>query len=157
MENKKKHSFQTETKKMLDIMIHSIYTHKEIFLRELISNASDALNKKRFESLSNKEMDSDQELMINISIDEDERTLTVEDNGIGMSETEVIENIGTVARSGSENFVKALEEKDDALEIINGVDINIDPQITNPASRFQIIYSSFLNYVNVWIFQCLFR
>jgi len=118
MENKKKHSFQTETKKMLDIMIHSIYTHKEIFLRELISNASDALNKKRFESLSNKEMDSNQELIINISIDEDERTLTVEDNGIGMSENEVIENIGTVARSGSENFVKALQEKDDALEII---------------------------------------
>src|SRR6056297_38689 len=118
MENKKKHSFQTETKKMLDIMIHSIYTHKEIFLRELISNASDALNKKRFESLSNKEMDSEQELMINLTIDEDERTLTVEDNGIGMSETEVIENIGTVARSGSENFVKALQEKDDALEII---------------------------------------
>jgi len=118
MENKKKHSFQTETKKMLDIMIHSIYTHKEIFLRELISNASDALNKKRFESLSNKEMDSNQELIINISIDEDVRTLTVEDNGIGMSENEVIENIGTVARSGSENFVKALQEKDDALEII---------------------------------------
>lgn len=118
MMNNKTHSFQTETKKMLDIMIHSIYTHKEIFLRELISNASDALNKKRFESLSNKEMDSDQELMINLSIDEEARTLTIEDNGTGMSESEVIENIGTVAKSGSENFVKALEEKSDALEII---------------------------------------
>ena len=118
MMNNKTHSFQTETKKMLDIMIHSIYTHKEIFLRELISNASDALNKKRFESLSNKEMDSDQELMINLSIDEESRTLTIEDNGTGMSESEVIENIGTVAKSGSENFVKALEEKSDALEII---------------------------------------
>jgi len=118
MENTKTHSFQTETKKMLDIMIHSIYTHKEIFLRELISNASDALNKKRFESLSNKAMDSDENLEINISIDEDARRLTIEDNGIGMSADEVIDNIGTVAKSGSENFVKALEEKNDALEII---------------------------------------
>ncbi len=118
MENKKTRTFQTETKKMLDIMIHSIYTHKEIFLRELISNSADALNKIRFESLSNEEIKLEDELEINIYLDKKNRTITIEDNGIGMSESEVIENIGTVAKSGSEKFVKALENKNDALEII---------------------------------------
>jgi len=88
MENKTTHSFQTETKKMLDIMIHSIYTHKEIFLRELISNAADALNKIRFESLSNDELKLSDELKINIYLDKKNRTITIEDSGIGMSETE---------------------------------------------------------------------
>ena len=99
-------------------MIHSIYTHKEIFLRELISNSSDALNKIRFESLSNNELKLDDELEIRIYLDKNLRTITIEDNGIGMNEKEVIENIGTIAKSGSEKFVDALKEKNDALEII---------------------------------------
>lgn len=119
MPKQKKHSFKTETKKMLDIMIHSIYTHKEIFLRELISNSADALNKLRFEALSNSDLSVDTEaLEINLSVDENNRQVIIEDNGIGMTQEEVIENIGTVARSGSENFIKALQEKNDALEII---------------------------------------
>jgi molecular chaperone HtpG len=118
MENNERHSFKTETKKMLDIMIHSIYTHKEIFLRELISNSADALNKIRFEALSNNEMKLDDDLEINLYLNKDLRTIIIEDNGIGMSEQEVIENIGTVANSGSEKFLNALQKKDDALEII---------------------------------------
>ncbi|MEA1974785.1 MAG: molecular chaperone HtpG [Bacillota bacterium] len=118
MKNNERHSFKTETKKMLDIMIHSIYTHKEIFLRELISNSSDALNKIRFESLSNSELKLDDELEIRIYLDKNLRTITIEDNGIGMNEKEVVENIGTIAKSGSEKFIDALKEKNDALEII---------------------------------------
>lgn len=119
MTAKEKRSFKTQTKKMLDIMVHSIYTHKEIFLRELISNSADALNKIRFKSLEDKSiLADDEDLKIAIEIDEDLRTLTVEDNGIGMSKSEVIENIGTIAQSGSEEFLNALKEKEDALEII---------------------------------------
>lgn len=115
---KETHSFKTETKKMLDIMIHSIYTHKEIFLRELLSNSADAINKRRFELLSNNDSSESKNFEINIYLDKNERTITIEDNGIGMAQDEVIENIGTVAQSGSEKFVKALEEKNDAMEII---------------------------------------
>jgi molecular chaperone HtpG len=118
METNERHSFKTETKKMLDIMIHSIYTHKEIFLRELISNGADALNKIRFEALSNNEIKLDDNLEINLYLNKDLRTIIIEDNGIGMNEQEIIENIGTVAKSGSEKFLNALEKKDDALEII---------------------------------------
>lgn len=119
MVSKKTCSFKTETKKMLDIMIHSIYTHKEIFLRELISNSADALNKIRFRALTDSDLTIDEDnLQISLSIDKDNRKIIIEDNGIGMSREEVIENIGTVARSGSENFLKALKEKSDAIEII---------------------------------------
>jgi molecular chaperone HtpG len=119
MTAKEKRSFKTQTKKMLDIMVHSIYTHKEIFLRELISNSADALNKIRFQSLEDKSiLENDEDLEISIEIDDDLRTLTIEDNGIGMSKDEVIENIGTIAQSGSEEFLNALKEKEDALEII---------------------------------------
>ncbi len=116
---KKEYSFKTKTKKMLDIMIHSIYTHKEIFLRELISNSADALNKIRFKSLTNKKLlDDDTDLEINIEFDKDKRTLSVEDNGIGMSRQEIIDNIGTVAQSGSQNFLEKLKEEKDAMELI---------------------------------------
>lgn len=117
MTSKNSYSFKTETQKMLDIMIHSIYTHKEIFLRELISNSADALNKVRFQSLSNENIDKDN-LKIDLELDKDKRTITIKDTGIGMSEKEVIKNIGTVAQSGSQKFVKALKEEEDALDII---------------------------------------
>src|SRR6056297_2016741 len=116
---KKEYSFKTKTKKMLDIMIHSIYTHKEIFLRELISNSADALNKVRFKSLTEKDiMDEDEDLKIKIEVDKQNRTLSVIDNGIGMTYQEVIDNIGTVAQSGSSDFIEKLQEKEDAFELI---------------------------------------
>ncbi len=99
---KENFEFQTEAKQMLHLVIHSLYSHKEIFLRELISNASDALDKIRFESLTNPKMlDKDTELKINIKLDKKAKTITISDNGIGMSKDEVVNNIGTIARSGS--------------------------------------------------------
>src|ERR1700686_372322 len=95
------HSFQAETRQLLDLMIHSLYTNKEIFLRELISNASDALDRLRFEALSRPELiGPDDRLEITIESDSKERTLTIHDNGIGMNREEVISNIGTIAKSG---------------------------------------------------------
>ncbi len=108
------HSFQAETKELLNIMIHSLYTHREIFLRELISNASDALDKVNFQSLTNPEiLEDDPNLKIIIDIDKENHTITVSDNGIGMSYQEIIDNIGTIARSGSKAFIEQLKEKKD--------------------------------------------
>ena len=101
--------FQTEVKQLLHLMIHSLYTHKEVFLRELISNASDALDKIRFESLTNKDiLGEDTDLNIRIKLDKTAKTITISDNGIGMTKEEVIQNIGTIARSGSKAFLERL-------------------------------------------------
>ena len=109
--------FQTEVQQLLHLMIHSLYSNKEIFLRELISNASDACDKLRFEALTDDALyESDPELGIEVSFDKDARTLTVVDNGIGMTRDEVVENIGTIARSGTRHFVEAMsgDQKADA-------------------------------------------
>ncbi len=101
--------FQAEVRQLLNLMIHSLYSNKEIFLRELISNASDAADKLRFEALSNSSLyESDPELKINVSFDKTERTITIRDNGIGMSREEVVDNIGTIARSGTKAFLANL-------------------------------------------------
>lgn len=103
--------FQTETRELLDLMIHSIYSNKDIFLRELISNASDAIDKRRFDALQNPDLlDKDTELHIFLEVDKDARTLKVSDNGIGMNREEVVELIGTIAKSGSTEFFKVLQE-----------------------------------------------
>ena len=102
--------FKAETKELLNLMIHSIYTNKEIFLRELISNANDAIDKLKFQSLTNNELlKGDDKFKIEITVDEDNRTLTIKDNGIGMTYDEVDENIGTIAKSGSKLFKEQLE------------------------------------------------
>ncbi len=101
--------FQAEVKQLLDLMIHSLYSNKEIFLRELVSNASDACDKLRFEALTNKDLfENDADLKIRVSFDKAARTITIADNGIGMSREEVIANIGTIARSGTREFFKNL-------------------------------------------------
>lgn len=101
--------FQTEVKQLLHLMIHSLYSNKEIFLRELISNASDAADKLRFEALSAPELlEGDAELKIRISFDKDANTLTIEDNAIGMSRDDVINHLGTIAKSGTAEFFKNL-------------------------------------------------
>ena len=101
--------FQTEIKQLLDLMIQSLYSNKEIFLRELISNASDAADKLRFEALSDDALyEGDADLKIWVAFDKDARTITVRDNGIGMSREEVIDNIGTIAKSGTQEFFKSL-------------------------------------------------
>src|SRR5688572_12368457 len=104
--------FQAEARQVLDLMIHSLYTNKEIFLRELISNASDALDRLRFEALSKPELiDADDKLEIWIESDPEKKTLTISDNGIGMSREEVIANIGTIAKSGTRELLQTLKEK----------------------------------------------
>jgi molecular chaperone HtpG len=112
-------SFQAEVVQILDLMIHSLYSNKEIFLRELISNASDAIDRLRLELLSRSELpDADGQLQIRVSYDSAARTITVADNGIGMSRQEVIENIGTIAKSGTREFLQALtgdQRKDASL------------------------------------------
>ena len=102
--------FKAETKELLNLMIHSIYTNKEIFLRELISNANDAIDKLKFQSLTNNDLlKGDDKFKIEISVDKDNGTLTIKDNGIGMTYDEVDENIGTIAKSGSKLFKEQLE------------------------------------------------
>jgi len=109
-------SFQTEVKQLLDLMIHSLYSNREIFLREMISNASDAADRLRFEAATDDALyDGDSDLHVSIEVDKAARTITVRDNGIGMSRDEVIENIGTIARSGTSEFFSQLsgdQEKD---------------------------------------------
>ncbi|AUO49853.1 heat shock protein 90 [Pseudomonas ogarae] len=111
--------FQTEVKQLLHLMIHSLYSNKEIFLRELISNASDAVDKLRFEALSKPQLlEGGAELKIRVSFDKDARTVTLEDNGIGMSREEVITHLGTIAKSGTADFMKNLsgdQKKDSHL------------------------------------------
>lgn len=105
---KQTHVFNAEVKQLLKMMIHSLYSDKEIFLRELISNASDALDKLRFESLDNKKIHVPAHLAIRILPDPAARTITISDNGIGMSEAEVIEHLGTIAKSGTKAFLEKL-------------------------------------------------
>jgi len=107
--NKETMGFQAEVRQLLDLMIHSLYSNKEIFLRELISNASDAIDRLRFAALSDAALlEQDTELDIHVAYDKDARTITVTDNGIGMTREEVIENIGTIAKSGTREFFQSL-------------------------------------------------
>lgn len=120
MTDTKKYEFKAEVKKLLDILVHSLYTSREIFLRELISNSSDALDKLRFESTRGTAVaDKDLPLEIKITFDEKAKVLTIADTGIGMSRDEIITNIGTIAKSGTEEFAKLIAEaKGDPSNII---------------------------------------
>jgi molecular chaperone HtpG len=115
--NRETMGFQTEVKQLLQLMIHSLYSNREIFLRELVSNASDACDKLRFEALHNDSLfENDADLKIRVSYDKNARTLTISDNGIGMSRDEVINNLGTIAKSGTREFFTKLsgDQKKDA-------------------------------------------
>ncbi|MCG8341239.1 MAG: molecular chaperone HtpG [Chlorobiales bacterium] len=115
--------YKAEMKQLLNLIVHSLYTHPEIFLRELISNASDALSKVRFDQLTeNKTEEDGGELKITITLDEKERTFVIEDNGTGMSEEELIANLGTVAKSGTLGFLQALKEQQPEK---GGIDANL--------------------------------
>jgi len=114
------HSFQTETQKLLDLMIHSLYTNKEIFLRELISNSSDALDRIRFEALSNPDLQTEHELEIKLEADRRRRTLTISDNGIGMNREDLVLHLGTIARSGTLEFLNRSEQEGEATPDLIG-------------------------------------
>ena len=116
------HSFKAEVSQVLHLVVNSLYSHKEVFLRELVSNASDALDKRRFEAVTHAELASDSELKIQISASPGASTLTISDNGIGMNATELEQNLGTIARSGTREFLnkiqKAREASDQGLQLI---------------------------------------
>ena len=106
-------TFKAETKQRLNILIHSLYKDRDVFLRELLSNASDALNRIRFEMLTNQDvLDPKADLSIRITPDKDAATLTIQDTGIGMTKDEITENLGTIAQSGAHNFIEAAKDKD---------------------------------------------
>src|SRR5580704_15223082 len=109
--------FEAEVAQVLHLVTHSLYSHKEIFLRELISNAADACDKLRFEAIANPQlMAGESDLRVDISFDKEARTITIRDNGIGMNSDEVVANIGTIASSGTRKFLEALsaDQKADA-------------------------------------------
>ncbi len=113
------HNFQAETKELLNIMINSLYTHREIFLRELISNSSDAMDKLNFLSLTEPAvLENDPEFKVILAVDKEAKTLSITDNGIGMTYEEVIDNIGTIARSGSKSFLQNIQKGQDNMELI---------------------------------------
>src|SRR4051794_6932152 len=111
--------FQAETKELLDLMIHSLYSHREIFLRELISNSSDAIEKLKFETLTNGSLATQgTDFEIQIETDQGKKTLSLTDNGIGMTLDEVVKNIGTIAHSGTKSFAKLRQEVKKHPELI---------------------------------------
>src|SRR4051812_14805179 len=106
--------FEADVGKVLDLVVHSLYSHKEIFLRELVSNASDALDRLRFRSLTEADLlGSDPTLEIRLRVDKDARTLTIEDTGVGMTQEELVKNLGTVAHSGSRAFLEHVAAAND--------------------------------------------
>ena len=115
-----RYEFQAETKQLLDLMIHSIYTNREIFLRELISNGSDAIDKLHYEALTNRDLlEGDTDFSIRLAIDKDKKTLTVADNGIGMDKEDIKANIGTIARSGTKAFLERLKAEKENNENVS--------------------------------------
>ena len=109
MSSKQTMGFQTEAKRLLQLMIHSLYSNREIFLRELISNASDAIDKRRFQAIEDSSLDVGGEgYQVRVDVDEETKTLTISDNGIGMSREDIIENLGTIAKSGTAAFMESL-------------------------------------------------
>ena len=107
----KQHDFEADTGKILDIVIHSLYSEKEIFLRELISNASDAIDKRHYLAASDQSLQSETGYAITLSADEKAKTLTISDNGIGMDEADMNSALGTIARSGSKAFLEHIQAK----------------------------------------------
>ncbi len=144
--------FKTESKKLLDLMINSIYTNKEIFLRELISNASDAVDKLNFKSLTDNDVDIDSaDLAIRVFFDKDNRTLTISDNGIGMTAEELEKNLGTIAHSGSQEFkTENAESQGNDVDIIGQFGVGFYSAFM-VASRVRVVSRAFgSDEANVW-------
>ena len=117
--SKQTNAFQAEVKEILDLMVHSLYSQREIFLRELVSNASDAIDKVKFQALTDSSLNIDKDnLHIRLLGNAEEKTLKIIDTGVGMTRDEVVENIGTIAHSGTKSFLKKHQELKDRPELI---------------------------------------
>ena len=149
----RKKQFKAESKKLLDMMINSIYTNKEIFIRELISNASDAIDKLYFKSLTDDSVGlSKSDFKIEISTDKENRTITIEDNGIGMTAEELESNLGTIAKSGSLNFKTENEDaKDNDIEVIGQFGVGFYSSFM-VASKVEVVSKAFgAETANKWV------
>ena len=149
----RKKQFKAESKKLLDMMINSIYTNKEIFIRELISNASDAIDKLYFKSLTDDSVGlSKSDFKIEISTDKENRTITIEDNGIGMTAEELESNLGTIAKSGSLNFKNENEDaKDNDIEVIGQFGVGFYSSFM-VASKVEVVSKAFgAETANIWV------
>jgi hypothetical protein len=130
------YEFKAEIQQLLNILVHSLYTERDIFLRELISNASDALSRVQFEMLTNRDvLDPDAELQITIECDADARTLTIRDTGIGMTRDEIVENLGTIAHSGAAQFLKKLQAEKKPADVIGQFGVRTCPNGAGPPSE----------------------
>lgn len=145
---RKTHEFQAEVSRLLHMMVHSVYSEKEVFLRELISNASDACDKLRYSAITNPALTrGDEEFRIRITADKEAKTLTIADNGIGMDEADLIDHLGTIAKSGTERFAKAMEEKGEGGD-------NGDRDAVNLIGQFGVgFYSAFMIAEKVEVFS----
>ncbi|MEE4195277.1 MAG: ATP-binding protein, partial [Anaerolineae bacterium] len=121
MENAQTYNFQTETQQLLQILIHSLYAEREVFLRELISNASDAITRLKYIQLTEKDIrDAEVEPGIYITVDKDAKTITITDNGIGMTADEIVENLGTIGHSGIKSFLDSVKESNANINDVIG-------------------------------------
>ena len=133
--------FKTEIKQLLDLMIHSLYSNRDIFLRELVANAADAIDKARFEALTKPELN--REWQIRIELDKDAKTLVVSDNGIGMSEEEIVENLGTIAKSGTKAFAEALSSGSAGTDIPELMSYLLNPASVPITAEFSSMTQTF--------------
>ncbi len=137
------HEYQAEMQKLLEILVHSLYTEREIFLRELVSNASDALSKVQLTTLTEeKVLDKDAELQVTISLDEEERKIVIEDSGCGMTKEELVENLGTIANSGTLKYLEQLKTENKSAEYLIG-QLQSLIHISEPTRPERISYAVF--------------
>lgn len=146
--------FRAEIRQLLDILIHSLYTEREIFLRELISNASDALHRLQYQKLTGAEvLDPDAELVIRLAADKDARTLTISDTGVGMTRDELIENLGTIAHSGARDFLKSLQEGKKVADIIGQFGVGFY-SVFMVAEEVRVTSRSWQPEASAWTWTC---
>ena len=147
-------AFQAEIRQLLDILVHSLYTEREIFLRELISNASDALNRAQFEQLTQHDMlDADAELKIQLRADEAAGTLTISDSGIGMTSADMEQNLGVIAHSGAKAFIAAMKEDNAAAQDVIGQFGVGFYSVFMVAQRVRVVSRSHLAEEGAWVWE----
>ncbi|MBC8098015.1 MAG: molecular chaperone HtpG, partial [Armatimonadetes bacterium] len=147
------YTFQAEIQQLLHILVHSLYTERDIFLRELVSNASDALHRIQFELLTNQTvLDPDSELYIEIQADEAARTLTISDTGIGMTRDELVNNLGVIAKSGAKAFIEAMQQQEAAQNVIGQFGVGFY-SVFMAADKVRVVSRSHLTDEQAWVWE----